>query len=102
MPKSGGPEMNERVPSIGSSDPGYRGFAASLRTELLAEDAVRGEARYKDGAADVLLRLAVGDGDGALVGLVLDRDAGAEVAQGNAGRRLGNIERGFEEFCEVL
>jgi hypothetical protein len=49
----------------------------------------------QQGGAQVRLRLAVGGGDGAAVGLQLDGQLGVEVAQGQPAGLLGDVHGGF-------
>jgi hypothetical protein len=81
--------MNDLVPSIGSS-------TQTNSAVFLAEDAVSGIARA-DQRPHRRLGAAIGDGDRAQIGLVVDRERLAEVGADDIasriGQRVGKIEK---------
>ena len=98
VPQAGMPEMNDLVPSIGSSTQTYSASVCSDAV-FLAEDAVVGKL-LADQRAHALLRRAVGGGDRVEpAGLfVLDRQRGAEERQDRIAGRGGEL---IDEAAEV-
>ena len=87
---------HKRLGAINRIDQPAIAGTARLLTEFLTQQAmIRPIAG--DQFAQLLLRLAVGDGDGGVVGFAFGGQAGLEVAEGDASGLPGGVEGKFEQ-----